>query len=77
MRCDRSWRAHYIIVYVAGMYLALMVPKDISWKKALEGPESAAVIAAFHAEHDDLLDSVLELIPVDHPTTLHTRKSRI
>ena len=46
----------------AGFHLAMMSQKDMNWKKALQGPESAKAIAAFQAERDSLLSTVLTLV---------------
>ena len=51
----------------AQRYLALSAVKDIQWKKALQGEDRDKAIAAFHAERDALLDTVLMLIPPEHP----------
>ena len=38
-----------------GMYLAVLAMKDLTWKKALEGPDAARITSSFHAERDSLL----------------------
>jgi hypothetical protein len=45
----------------------MVAQKDMKWKKALAGPDADKAIAAFHAERDSLLDTVLILLDEDHP----------
>ena len=49
----------------AQQYMTFVAMKDIQWKKALEGEDRDKAIAAFHAERDALLDTVLTLIDPD------------
>lgn len=51
----------------AQQYMAFVAMKDIQWKKALEGKDRDKAIAAFHAERDAHLGTVLTLIDPDDP----------
>ena len=51
----------------ADLCLAVLAQKDMSWKKALAGEDSAKVIESFHAERDSLLNTVLIKIEKDDP----------
>ena len=51
----------------AQRYMAMVAIKDIQWKEALQGKDRGKAIAAFQAERDSLLDTVIVLIdPSDH-----------
>ena len=51
----------------ATQYLAMTAVKDMSWKKALVGPDRDKAIAALTAEKDSLLSTIHEPIEPDHP----------
>ena len=51
----------------AQQYMTFVAMKDIQWKKALEGKDRDKAIAAFHAERDALIGTVLTLIDPDNP----------
>ena len=57
---------HYSISQACG-YLALMAQKNIQWKEALAGDDRDKAIAAFNAERDSLMSTILELLTQDHP----------
>ena len=46
----------------AGVYLASTVQRDMKWEQALNSENRYLAIAAFNAERDSLLDSILELL---------------
>ena len=74
---DSPGKTDYQAITKGTEHLCLMAQKDMNWKKALASPESAQVITAFNKERDALLDSVLELIPRDHPQYDEWRKQAI
>jgi hypothetical protein len=57
----------YCALIEASHYLCLMAQKDMNWKKALQGPDAAAIIHAFEKERESLLSTVLTLIDKTDP----------
>ena len=64
---DASSDVDYGAILDATRYLAMSAQKDMSWKKALAGPDRDNAIAALTAEKDSLLSTILEPITSDHP----------
>ena len=60
-RCQPSALGHICLL------LAEHSQKDMSWKKALQGPMRDRAIEALHKETNSLLDTILEEVLPDHP----------
>ena len=74
---DTSTFVDHSTLNAVGTYLAFLAQKDIKWKKALSGPDRDLAIAAFHAERDSLLDTVLELLDESHPDYAEAKEAAI
>ena len=63
----KTTKTHFVNLVQQCYFTATMAMKDMSWRKALKGPDRELVIAAYDDEITSLLDKILVHIPKNHP----------